>query len=215
MFRRHTRRSARRHAIATLLSLTAAASLSAAGCSEDEKATPQAIFDGTLQRVGSGLDPEITDCPDTGPLFLLGAFGTPGLAEDDPNRASRPVKDGEADRQGTAQVICSVTPAGPDQFNVSASVTLSGALGGVFTLRQATVSTVGDQTGINAMFAKRTPPTNYSQADGGCTIRYTSAFQGVAPGRIWGEIECPAAVNAGAQTACKVVAQFRLENCDQ
>ena len=55
----------------------------------------------------------------------------------------------------------------------------------------------------------------YEQTDHACTVRYTTSFQGVAPGRVWGEITCPKAENAGAQTSCAATAKFRLENCTQ
>jgi hypothetical protein len=52
-------------------------------------------------------------------------------------------------------------------------------------------------------------------ADGGCSLVYTTNYQGVAAGRVWGEITCPKVTNSGAGVACQAVAQFRFENCDQ
>src|SRR5690606_27825039 len=102
-------------AIAALVSVPAIALL-AAGCSEEEKATSQVIFDGRLER-GSGMN-----CQDVGPLFTVGDFGLP--SEDIP---AKPIPDGEPYEQGTVSVSCSVAPSGTDEFRVKASVVMSGA----------------------------------------------------------------------------------------
>jgi hypothetical protein len=202
MFRRH-------HVLATattLLCLT----VFAAGCGDDEKATPQVIFEGELQTTTAALEADEKNCGETGPVFQIGEFGVPALQSQ-----SKPVKDGDTYNQGTVGVSCSVKPAGPDEFDVSASLSLSGSPGGTFTLTQARVKTSGDQTGIRAVIAKRPGGNVYQQRTADCTIRYIAAHQGVAAGRIWGQIECPKVTNSTALTACKLVADFRLENCEQ
>jgi hypothetical protein len=196
--------SRRTHAIVASFCLPVIGLLSA-GCEDDEKATPQIIFDGRLER-GSG-----TDCKDTGQLFTIGDFGNQAT---EPKVPSRAIKDGEDFDQGTVSVSCSVTSAGADEFNVSATVALSGATGGLFTLNGKFKAT-GEQTGISAIFSSRKSSNTYQQNDGACVVRYTTQFQGVASGRVWGEITCPKAENAGAQTSCEAVAQFRFENCGQ
>src|SRR5262245_55346577 len=110
----------RRPAIVLALAVPPIALLMA-GCSDDEKATPQIIFDGHLER-GTG-----NDCPSVGPLFTIGDFGN--LAAEPP-KASTSLKDGDAFSQGQVSVSCSVTSAGADEFDVSGSVDLSGATGG-------------------------------------------------------------------------------------
>ncbi|MBX3205920.1 MAG: hypothetical protein KF764_12675 [Labilithrix sp.] len=197
MFRRH-------HAIVATLCLPTIGLLSA-GCDDDEKATPQIIFDGRLER-GTG-----NDCKDVGGLFEIGSFGNQALEE---KQASRPIKDGEAFDQGTVSVSCSVTSAGGDEFNVVGSVGLSGATGGLFRI-DGKFKATGEQTGIHAIFSSRKSANTYEQLDRACIVRYTTAFQGVAAGRVWGEITCPKAENTGAQTSCAAIAQFRFENCGQ
>lgn len=189
--------------------------LFASGCAEDEKATPQAIFDGRLESTAAPLDTAggEKNCGEAGGLFTLGEFGNPAF---DPPIPSKPKKDGDAEQQGSVGVQCSVTPAGEGEFNVSASLTLTGATGGTFVIRQAKVKTTGADNGVSATFSKRGGAgLVYNQNDGGCSIRFTSNFQGVASGRIWGEITCPKVTNSGAQVACAGIAQFRFENCDQ
>ena len=174
-----------------------------AASADTSRAIPQAIFDGRLEK---GSD---DDCPDTGPLFAAGTFGSPSTES-----PSRPVKDGESFAQGTASVTCSVTPAGSDAFDLSGEIELSGPTGGLFRI-DGRIKATGEQTGIHAVFANRTSGNTYEQTDRACTVRYTTSFQGVAPGRVWGEVTCPKAENAGAQTSCEAIAQFRFENCTQ
>lgn len=193
--------SRRQHAIVATLCFPVIGLLGA-GCDEQES-TPQVIFDGTLQR-GVG-----NDCRDSGPLFQIGEFGTPAL-----DQASKPIPDGERFGQGVVSIACSVIPAGTDEFDVDGSVNLSGATGGFFSVKGRFKAT-GDQTGIHAVFSSRRSGNSYEQKDGACTVRYTTSSQGVAAGRVWGEITCPNAENTGAQTSCEAVAQFRFENCAQ
>jgi hypothetical protein len=204
----------RRHVIASLTTFLSLP-LFAVGCGEDDKATPQVVFEGNLQTTSAPLDTAggEKNCGEAGQLFTIGEFGNPAL---DPPVPSSPKKSGDADQQGNVSVTCSVLPAGADEFTVSASASLTGATGGTFTIRQAKIKTTGENTGISATFSKRSGAgIVYSQADGGCTIRFTTPFQGVAAGRVWGEIDCPKVTNANAQVACRAVAQFRFENCDQ
>lgn len=195
MFRRH-------HAIVATLCLPTIALLGS-GCGDDEKATPQVIFDGRLER-GAG-----TDCQDVGGLFTIGEFGVAALEQ-----GSKPIKDGEPFDQGNVAVSCSVTSAGSDEFDVVGSVALSGATGGFFRV-DGKFKATGEQTGIHAIFSSRKSGNTYEQVDRACIVRYTTSFQGVAAGRVWGEISCPNAENSGAQTSCAAIAQFRFENCAQ
>lgn len=209
----------RRHHVLVTVATLCFTPMLAAGCSEDEKATPQVIFSGDLSTTSAPIDTAggEKNCGESGPLFTIGEFGNPAL---DPPVPSKPKKDGDSDQQGSVGVSCSVTPAGNNEFTVSASASLSGATGGTFTIRDAKIRTDCSPntpcTGISALFSKRSGAgIVYQQSDGGCTLRFTTPFQGVAAGRVWGEIECPKVANQTAQVACKAVAQFRFENCNQ
>ena len=195
----------RQHAIVVSLLLPTFGVLSAA-CGDEEKATPQVIFDGRLELGGSS-----NNCKDVGELFIVGDFGNRAL---DPPQGSKPVKDGEAWDQGTASVACAVTPAGDGEFDVAASVALSGATGGLFRV-DGRFKATGEQTGIHAIFSSRKSGNSYEQRDRQCIVRYGSTYQGVASGRVWGEITCPKVENPSAQTECEAIAQFRFENCAQ
>jgi hypothetical protein len=194
MFRRH-------HALVALSCLSILGLVS--GCSDDEKATPQAIFQGSLTR-GAG-----TDCADSAQMFSVGEFGTPALKE-----SSKPKKDGDAEGQGTVSIACSVTSAGNGEFNVDATLGLSGATGGTFHVA-GKFGASGTQTGINAAFASRETGNRYEQNDGGCTVTYDTAYQGIALGRVWGRIDCPHADLSGGDKSCSATATFRFENCNQ
>jgi hypothetical protein len=195
----------RRHAIALLVAIPVAV-VTTPGCSSDTKATPQVVFDGSLQHGAT-----TNDCREDGPLFTIGDFGNPSGT---PPTPANPIPDGQPFAQGTVSVACSVTASGADQFNVTASVLLSGVPGGLFRI-DGVFKTTGDQPSIHAQFANNLSTNNYDELDHNCTVRYTTPFQGVAAGRIWGSITCPKAENQGAQTACEADAEFRFENCEQ
>src|SRR5262249_6598617 len=124
------------------------------------------------------------------------------------------IADGQDFEQGKVSVACSVTSAGNNSFNVTATVDLSGATGGLFRV-DGVFSTTGDQNSIHATFSSRRTTNTYDEGDRKCVVRYTTPFEGVAAGRVWGEITCPNAVNSVAQKTCAATATFRFENCSQ
>ena len=198
---------------AMVLSVSLAAmAVTAAGCEDEDKATPQVIFDGEIRGGASN------DCRDVSRLFQIGEFGN---ASASPKVPSQPVKDGERGKpspydQGNVTVSCSVLPTGGDQFDVAASLDLGGATGGFFRI-DGRFKTTGDQSGIHAQFSSRKSANTYEQRDRTCVVRYLTTFQGVAAGRVWGQVTCPNAenINADNGTACEIVAEFRFENCSQ
>jgi hypothetical protein len=184
------------------------------GCSDDNKATPQVIVTDATITHGSHTSAE---CHEDGPLFVNGAIGDMGNPSATPPTAATPVADGQPFGQGTVSVACSVTAAGADSFNVTASVLLSGATGGLLRI-DGVFKTTGDQTGIHAQFANDQTKNTYDEGDHNCTVRYTTPFQGVAAGRVWGDITCPNANITTAQATpvvCQASAEFRFENCEQ
>lgn len=192
----------RRHAIVSVLAVPALIAL--AGCEDDEKFTPQAIFAGDI--TGSPVT-----CGDSRQLFEVGSFGN--LAENPP-RASQSIQDGDAFGQGGVSIACSVISSGTDEFTVNATVALSGARGGLFKV-DGKFKTSGEQTDIHAIFTSRESGNTYEQLDRKCTVRYPNANAGVAAGRVWGAITCANAENTAADRTCTVNAEFRFENCAQ
>jgi hypothetical protein len=197
----------RRRVLVLLLSVPTSA-IMIAGCTDDEKATPQIIFDGNIERGGA------VKCQDVGDLFKVGDFGN--LAAEPPV-PSQAVKDGDAFGQGAVSVSCSVVSSGANQFSVNASVDLSGATGGLFRV-SGTFTTSGEQQNVQAFFSSRKSTNSYQQNQG-CTVTYTNpAVMGVAAGRVWGHIVCPKALNVklgDPDNTCQGVADFRFENCAQ
>lgn len=194
----------RRHSLVVLFSLSTVAVIASA-CDDTTPATPQAIFDGTLQIASGGT------CNDSGGIFTVGDFGNQNVTPKIPSKA---VKDGDSFEQGTVSVACSVKPAGNNEFDVDASLNLSGATGGFFKI-DGHFTTTGDQQNIHALFSSRKSGNTYEETDRKCIVRYTTGVMGVAGGRIWGDIDCPAAENSNAGTTCDAKAQFRFENCAQ
>jgi hypothetical protein len=177
------------------------------GTSSDEAsnaahALPQAIFEGRLERGTND------NCASAGPLFSVGSYGDAA----EPSVPRTAIKHGDSFGEGVVSVSCSVVPSSAGEFQVSGSVELSGASGGLFRVDGKFRST-GDQTGAHALVSSRANSNTYEEA--GCTVRYTTPSQGVAGGRVWGEVVCPKAASATSQTSCALTAQFRFENCTQ
>ena len=193
----------------TVVGLLTASTLVVLGaCSDANTATPQVIFDGTLTITGTQSS---TVCTENGGGLTVGDFGN--LAASPPT-GSAAVKDGDTFLGTQASVACSVASAGNATFNVSATVDLAGTAGGVFRI-DGQFNTTGQQTGIHAYFARRTSGNSYDETDRLCTVDYTTSFQGVAAGRVWGHLNCPNAVDTANAHACTIVADFRFENCGQ
>jgi hypothetical protein len=174
-------------------------------CSDDEKATPQVIFDGKLTIPTAQ---SATTCTETGPYFHIGTF-----ANNEAGVASAPIPDGTAYSTGTVSVACSVVSNGAGGFTVNASADLTGSAGGLFRIDGVFTAT-GVQNNIHAYFSSRQNGTVYEETDRKCTVDYTGP-QGVAAGRVWGRLVCPNAVYTEGQKACQAEANFRFENCAQ
>lgn len=192
------------HAIVSLLACSTIGIL-AAGCEDDEKAIPQGIFEGNVQ---TGTN---STCKDSGEIFRAGEFGNAAA-----KKASVPVPDGQSFGQGTVNVSCSVTPSGTDEFAVDATISLSGAEGGLFKL-EGKFKTTGDQTNIFVTASNRLRANTYTETDRGCIARYSEPGMAIAAGRVWASIDCPNAVIGGSDgtRSCRLTAQFRFENCNQ
>lgn len=193
-----------KHAIVSLFAVSAITVLGTA-CEDEATAKPQVIFDGTTRESGG------KDCRDGSKTqFKVGDFGNPNAK---PPIASTPVPTGGASGQGNADVACSVTAAGADTFNVSATVVLSGATGGLFTI-EGQFKTTGDQTASVRMSGKLSA-NSYRDTDS-CVVKFSEQNMGVAAGRVWGVVTCTNAINtADPNRACGIEAQFRFENCVQ
>lgn len=191
-----------KHAIVSLFALSTIAVLSTA-CDEETNAKPQVVFTGETREVGKS-------CNDSNTRFEVGSFGNPNAKPPEPSVV---VAAGEAFGQGNAEITCSVTPAGADTFNVSATVVLNGATGGLFNIT-GVFKTTGDQTAQVRMSGKLSANT-YRDQDS-CVVKYPNPNAGVAAGRVWGQVSCSNAVNlADSNRACGIEAEFRFENCTQ
>jgi hypothetical protein len=131
---------------------------------------------------------------------------------------------------GAVTVDCTVTADGSG-FDVILDVSIAGPNGGSVNIAspagQGAVTTAGG-TGISASFTGDGGHGPYTSGD--CTIRFT--YQGqpvpvtppIAPGRIWGHIDCPDATAVGqgsvepdggsAPITCPASADFLFENCN-
>lgn len=129
----------------------------------------------------------------------------------EPSAPSQPIKDGEDFGGGPVTVACSVTPTGGGAFAVSGTVELAGPQGGSFHLT-GDLAPTGEQSGVYARFAS---PARNVYEESTCVVRYETPSQGVAQGRVWGEITCAKAADSATQKSCEAIAQFRFENCTQ
>jgi hypothetical protein len=197
----------RRHHVLVAVTAVAMTGVLAAGCAEDEKATPRVTFTSEVTK-GSH---SVAECPETGTWFTIGSFGTPGALNPDgtPSDPVKPVDNGGSDQQGSATVSCSVIPEG-DGFRVAAQAALSGATGGSFLL-QGLFRKEGDQPNITISLT-RTGVT-YRATD--CVAQYTEPNMTTAAGRVWATVVCANVEAPSAQRTCQARATFRFENCDQ
>ena len=194
----------------------------AAACSSNNNPPPDAFI---AAEVGGG---ETGDCNIASPDSEWLPIGT--------NTSGKPttVADQGSTGGGTASITCTVHPQG-NGFDIqlqaqAAGGMVNGSLSIVSPQGQGAVSTSGG-TGITASFYSNNRGP-YSEDN--CTITYTyngmpiSSQVGapIAAGRIWGHIDCPAAVEGGGQTTtgadggpssvqCPASADFLFEQCSQ
>jgi hypothetical protein len=136
----------------------------------------------------------------------IGSFGNP------PTIPVRPVDNNTDNGNGNVSVVCSVKGDDANGYDVSASATLQGAEGGTVSIA-GHFATTGDQSNLNVSFQNAMYGA-FRQAD--CTATYTdNKNMGVAPGRVWASLNCPAIVRPDQMRTCAATAQFRFENCDQ
>lgn len=79
----------------------------------------------------------------------------------------------------------------------------------------------GKPNAARAVFIRQSPSGGFSQPD--CTVSFGNNYDGVAnpvmdvaPGRLWGLVECPKAAYNGGQTnikVCAAKAEILIENC--
>ena len=128
--------------------------------------------------------------------------------------ASNPVRinDG-ANQGGQVHISCTVRPTGAS-FAIALSAELSTPVissGGSFTI----TGTVDAQGGQNIAATFNYARNTYTATD--CTIVYDvqPANGPIAPGRIWGHLDCPNAQLSGSGTpvSCDASAEFVFENC--
>lgn len=198
-------RFARSLGLAALVASTAAL---LPGCGDDpEPAVARVILVSQISRGTNGQNCQLDD-----DWVVIGGFGNPTTGPDGQIvNPPTPVDNGSTFGQGTVSVSCAVIPSG-EMFDVNATATLSGPLGGTVTVT-GKMGPSGDQPNIRAVF-QRASDGRYSQSD--CTVNYlVNKAAGIAAGRVWGELVCNAATNEDQQKVCETRAQFRFENCQQ
>ena len=132
------------------------------------------------------------------------------------------VQDGGNNGTGNVAVACKVTPSG-NGFDIDISVAQDGSTGASMTITSpagmGAVTTSGG-TGITATFTSTVDGGPYSS--NACVITYEYMMTTVpvdppvAGGRIWGHIECPAALLSGQPgKQCDARADFLFEQCNQ
>jgi hypothetical protein len=155
-------------------------------------------------------------------LFLIGSDTTDGGGiSANPTRVQNGTNEG-----GAVGLSCSVKGTGAGNYDIALSADLTTSqvgAGGSMTITgtvnssNATAGSVGAMQTIAGSFGAA--DNTYTETD--CTITYPTIPQGgpVAPGRIWGEIDCPNAVlqgqtlPGGGPITCDISALFVFENC--
>ncbi len=177
-------------------------------CSSDDPSTSRVLLTST---VGAGNQTGVND-----QTKCQLAPGNPWVTIGDPFNSTS-VFDGDQNSGNTVSISCKVYPE-TDGFHVEATAK-NGTQGAVtivghFLANTPSVSLDSPITGISASFA-RADTGNFNQSD--CTVTYSSnnAYEGVAAGRVWADIDCPKATYASQGRTCDGSAMFKFENCAQ
>jgi hypothetical protein len=191
----------------------AAAVVAAVACSNSPPALPQVYV---MANVNPGSHPSNV-CPILGSVSGWVTIGT----------TSASVADGDNQNGAAVGVNCTVKSNGDGTFNVTANAALAGPNGGSFFVSGPMFAGPPGTTmlsGIVGKFQRGDTGGGQPFVDTNCTVTF-SGSQGVAAGRVWGNIECPNIVDMGQQVApittppmyltCDGQAEFRFENCAQ
>jgi hypothetical protein len=150
-----------------------------------------------------------------GPPFAGGACPSTGFNQkislgDGPDHRKNDPGDRVIDGQDGASASCRVVGGGTS-FNFSGSLE---RLSNAFTVT-GTVTKGGTGTGQSSMFFPDVADVITSSEP--CNIKVDTAPLEVAPGRIWGTIECPtmAVADRPGGASCGARGEFVLENCEQ
>lgn len=179
---------------------------SVAACDDPVPATPRGIVESSITGTGSA-----GACNQSGQWIAIGGFGNPVVGADGGvQNPAVPVDDGKSFGDGQVDISCSVIPSG-DGFTVNAQAAISGTRGGALTIA-GTFKAEGDQQPVRVVFTS-SERGRFVQND--CVARYDGRNMGIAAGRVWANVVCPAAKNDEQQQVCQTTAQFRFENCTQ
>jgi hypothetical protein len=174
-------------------------------CSNNAPAVPQVYIQASLD---PGSHPS-NICPllASASSFTIGSQGSPA-------------QDGSSQNGAGVSVTCTVTPNADGTFNVTANAAVDGQSGGALYISGTFGAAPGPVSKITASFTQGGNTGAFKDVTE-CTVTY-SGNQGVAAGRVWGNLECPNAVNMDKAVAgtmgfwtCEGVAEFKFENCGQ
>jgi hypothetical protein len=158
-------------------------------------ALPQALVD---VQIASGMN-STTQCPLAGEQTW-----NVGYTGQDP----APIPNGTSQGGELVTVSCSVVPAGSG-FAVAGDVQLAGQ--GSLTLKGNFDGTTNAQPNIQATFQLASGSGDWTET--ACTATFSSVDMGIAAGRVWAHLDCPAMTDSSHGTQCDGQADFRLENC--
>lgn len=156
--------------------------------------------------------PDVTDCSIAGATVKVGELGADSVT---------PVLDNSRDALGTYHLSCKVVSAGGDTFTVDGAISRDDKL--LFAIK-GTFPSETDKVGFKAASvtlsngAAGADYAAFTQADGACTVLYTTPSEGALRGRVWGEVTCAKAVKdpvigGRGDGTCITLAEFRFENC--
>ena len=202
--------------VTTAVGLAIGIMTSQMGCSDPPAPTPRAAI---FSQVGNGKHSQQECMLGAGQLdwVLVGTIGPdrpPGAPVTPIESGGSNTSVGEFTAHGVG-VDCTVVPSG-DGFSVNAVATLQGigsmTVSGQFAKGPADGSLPPPQMMVTGIF-QRGDFGQFKQTD--CVLSYTRAEQGIAAGRLWGELSCPNAAYAQQNRICNGAAEIRFENCAQ
>jgi hypothetical protein len=177
------------------------ASASWLGCSSDPGPTPRVALNSQLG--SSTAHPQDVCKQSSAAWIVIGAVGDQATA----GSPTVPVNSGDAWNGHTVTATTCSVGADGDGFQVDVAVTLDTV--GSFTVH-GHFTTTGPIPGVQGIF-QRSDTGSFSQND--CNVTFPRPEMTVAPGRVWGQIDCPDASFPAQNRICHASAEFRFENC--
>jgi hypothetical protein len=206
------------HTLYSAIGFTAISAAATFACNSPPPSVAQAFILATLN---GASDPQyLGECEVESSTTWLSIGSDPGSG------LPMTVEDGS----NNAHINCTVTQTGSNTYNFSATAELEGSNGGTLAITSDPNTPITSMGGTNLSMDSSTAQGYGHLKATGCTLdlsvgRATNGMN-IAPGRIWGKVSCPVAMDASginkmgpdggpATVTCATFATFLFQACGQ